>query len=228
LKLDPSASYVHYTSNETIQGVQFTGEPETGGVPLVCDMSSDFLSRPIQPEDYGLIYAGAQKNAGPAGVTLIIAREDLLERIPDGLHSMLDYRTYAKERSLYNTPPVFSIYMVMLVTRWLIREIGGLEKMAERNAEKAAVLYNAIDASEGYYRGHAEKESRSKMNITWRLPTEDLEKAFVTEAKERALDGLKGHRSVGGIRASIYNAMSVEGVEALSAFMRDFQSRNPT
>jgi phosphoserine aminotransferase len=226
LKIDPNASYVHFTSNETIEGVQFAGEPETGGIPLVCDMSSDFLSRPIQTEDYGLIYAGAQKNAGPAGVTLVLVREDMLERIPDGLPSMLDYRTYAKERSLYNTPPVFSIYMAMLVTRWLLNEIGGLGKMAELNASKAALLYDVIDKSDGYFRGHAKKESRSKMNVTWRLPSEELEKTFVSEAKENSLDGLKGHRSVGGIRASIYNAFPMEGVDALISFMEAFEAKN--
>lgn len=227
LELDASAAYLHVTSNETIQGVELPAwfEPPAGA-PLACDGSSDFLSRPIPVERYGLLYAGAQKNAAPAGLTIALLREDLLERIPDGLPTMLDYRTHVENRSLYNTPPAFAIYVFMLVTRWLRDEVGGLEKMHERNREKAAVLYEAIDASEGFYRGHAAPEARSLMNVTWRLPSEDLEKTFVAEAKAEGLLELKGHRSVGGIRASIYNAMPLEGVRALRAFMDDFRARS--
>jgi phosphoserine aminotransferase len=223
----PRAAYVHVTTNETIQGVEFSATPIVpDDVPLVADASSDFLSRPIEVERFGLLYAGAQKNAGPAGVTIVMIRDDLLERIPAGLPSTLDYRTYVEHRSLYNTPPVFAIYVVMLVTRWLRDEIGGLEKMGELNRDKAALLYDVIDAVPSFYRGHAEPGSRSLMNVTFRLPSEDLEAAFVSEAAERGLVELRGHRSVGGIRASIYNAMPLEGVEALVAFMAEFRDRN--
>ncbi|HEX5950901.1 MAG TPA: 3-phosphoserine/phosphohydroxythreonine transaminase [Actinomycetota bacterium] len=226
LELDPSAAFLHVTSNETIQGVQLpAGFEPASGAPLVCDASSDFLSRPIPVERYGLLYAGAQKNAGPAGLTVALLREDLIERIPDGLPAMLDYRTYAESGSLYNTPPVFAIYVLMLVTRWLRDDVGGLAKMHERNRSKAAIVYEAIDASEGFYRGHAAPKARSLMNVTWRLPSEGLEEAFVAEAGERGLLELKGHRSVGGIRASIYNAMPLEGVRALRGFMDDFRAR---
>lgn len=224
-EVNPDAAYVHFTSNETIQGIQFPAEPETGDVPLVCDASSDFLSRPIDVKRYGLIYAGAQKNVGPAGVTIVIIRDDLLEQVPDGLPTMLDYRVHAQNRSLYNTPPVFAIYVVMLVTRWLLENIGGLEQMHAINQQKAQMLYDAIDRSEGFYRGHAQPDSRSLMNVTWRLPTEELEAQFVKEAKEAGLHELKGHRSVGGIRASIYNAMPIEGVRTLVGFMEEFRRR---
>jgi phosphoserine aminotransferase len=225
LELDPSAAYLHVTSNETIQGVELpAGFELESGAPLVCDASSDFLSRPIPVERYGVVYAGAQKNAGPAGLTVALLREDLLERIPDGLPTMLDYRTYAESGSLYNTPPVFAIYVLMLVTRWLRDEVGGLAAMHDRNHAKAAVLYEAIDESQGFYRGHAAPEARSLMNVTWRLPSEDLEETFVEEAGDLGLLELKGHRSVGGIRASIYNAMPLEGVRALRSFMDDFRA----
>jgi phosphoserine aminotransferase len=227
LDLDPAAAYLHVTSNETIQGVQFReGFELQHGAPLVCDGSSDLLSRPIPVERYGLLYGGAQKNAGPAGVTIVLLREDLLERIPLGLPSMLDYRTHVDSRSLYNTPPVFAIYVFMLVTRWLRDEIGGLDAMHARNREKAELLYTAIDGSEGFYRGHAAPAARSLMNVTWRLPSPELERSFLAEATTEGLLELKGHRSVGGIRASIYNAMPLEGVEALRAFMDDFRARN--
>lgn len=226
LELDPDAAYLHVTSNETIQGVELPPgfEPEDGA-PLVCDGSSDFLSRPLPVERYGLLYAGAQKNAGPAGLTAVLLREDLLERIPDGLPTMLDYRTHVENRSLYNTPPAFAIYVLMLVTRWIRDEVGGLDEMHERNREKATLLYEAIDASEGFYRGHAAPQARSLMNVTWRLPSEELEKEFIAEARTQDLHELKGHRSVGGVRASIYNAMPLEGVRALRAFMDEFRSR---
>ncbi|MCS6817627.1 MAG: 3-phosphoserine/phosphohydroxythreonine transaminase [Blastocatellia bacterium] len=225
IRVDPQAAYVHFTSNETIQGVQFATEPETGDVPLICDASSDFLSRPIPIERYALLYAGAQKNAGTAGLTIVLLREDLLDRIPDGLPSMLDYRVHVRHRSVYNTPPVFAIYILVLVTRWLLREIGGLERMAALNRQKAQLLYDVIDHSEGFYRGHAHPESRSIMNVTWRLPNEELERTFLREAEARGLYELKGHRSVGGLRASLYNAMPLEGVRALCDFMQEFRER---
>ncbi|HEX8651233.1 MAG TPA: 3-phosphoserine/phosphohydroxythreonine transaminase [Pyrinomonadaceae bacterium] len=224
LKLDPHAAYVHFTTNETIQGVEFKQEPETNEVPLVADASSDILSRPIDVEKYGLIYAGAQKNMGPSGVTLVIIRDDLLERIPAGLHTMMDYRTHVENRSLYNTPNTFGIYIISLVCKWLA-EKGGLRGMQRENEVKAGMLYDAIDATD-FYRGHADADSRSLMNVTFRLPTEELEKQFATEATAAGLDGLKGHRSVGGIRASIYNAFPREGVEALIAFMKEFEKKN--
>lgn len=224
LKLDPHAAYVHLTSNETIEGVEWKQEPEVGDVPLISDASSDILSRPLPIEKYALIYAGAQKNMGPSGVTLVILRDDLLARIPEGLHTMLDYRTHVEAKSLYNTPNTFGIYIIMLVTKWLL-EKGGLEAMHRENEAKAKVLYDAIDAT-GFYRGHADTDSRSLMNITFRLPSEELEKQFVTESTAAGLDGLKGHRSVGGIRASIYNAFPREGVEALVSFMKEFERKN--
>jgi phosphoserine aminotransferase len=225
LKLDPGAAYVHFTSNETIHGVEWPSEPRTGSVPLVCDTSSDMFSRPIDVAKYGLIYAGAQKNLGPSGVTLVIVRDDLLARVPKNLPTMLDYAVQAKEKSLYNTPPTFGVYLMGLVMKWLLSE-GGLTGMAAKNAEKAKLLYDALDASGGYYRPHAKPGSRSNMNVVFRLPSEELETKFVSEAKKSGLDGLKGHRSVGGIRASIYNAFPRKGVEALVSFMKDFQRAN--
>src|SRR5215471_5293130 len=221
LHFDPAASYVHITTNNTIFGTEWKTEPETGRVPLVADTSSDMFSRPIDVRRYGLIYAGAQKNLGPAGVTLVILRDDLLARSSKELPAMLDYNTYAKENSLYNTPPVFAIYIVGLVMKWIIKQ-GGLSEVHKRNQEKAALLYDEIDSSQ-FYKGHAAPDSRSLMNVTFRLPNEDLEKQFVAEATRAGLDGLKGHRSVGGIRASIYNAFPREGVEALVSFMKEFE-----
>ncbi len=225
LALDPGAAYTHFTSNNTIYGTQWRTEPETGEVPLVCDASSDFLSRPLEIAKYGLIYAGAQKNAGPAGVTIVIIRNDLIARIPSGLPSLLDYRLLAENKSLYNTPPAFSIYIAGLVFKWLLGELGGLGMVEKKNEEKARIVYRQIDSSD-FYRGHAEPSSRSRMNVTFRLPSEELEKKFATEATGLGLDGLKGHRSVGGIRASIYNAFPKEGVEALAEFMRDFERKH--
>jgi len=224
LMLNPHAAYVHFTSNETIEGVEWKQEPEAGDVPLVCDASSDILSRPIAVDKYALIYAGAQKNMGPSGVTLVILRDDLLARIPEGLHTMLDYRTHVEAKSLYNTPNTFGIYIIMLVCKWL-KEKGGLEGMYSENEVKAQILYDAIDAT-AFYRGHADPDSRSLMNITFRLPSEELEKQFAKEATAAGLDGLKGHRSVGGIRASVYNAFPREGVEALVSFMKEFEKKN--
>jgi phosphoserine aminotransferase len=221
------AAFLHVTSNETIEGVQWPELPRAPeGVPLVADVSSDFLSRPIDAGICGLLYAGAQKNAGPAGVTIVIVRDDLLNRAPEGLPTMLDYHTYVAHRSLYNTPPVFAIYIVMLVTRWLRDEVGGLAEQERRNRAKATVLYDAIDESDGFYSAHAEAGSRSRMNVTFRCPSEELDTRFVAEAASRGLAELKGHRSIGGIRASLYNAMTIEGVEALATFMRGFSAAN--
>jgi phosphoserine aminotransferase len=221
LKLDAEAAYVHITTNNTIFGTEWKAEPETAGLPLVADTSSDMFSRPIPLNRYGLIYAGAQKNLGPAGVTLVIIRDDLLKRSPQELPTMMDYNTYAKENSLYNTPPTFAIYIVGLVMRWIMDQ-GGLAEIGRRNDEKARILYDQIDSS-GFYRGHAKPDSRSRMNVTFRLPSEDLEKQFIGEATRAGLDGLKGHRSVGGCRASIYNAFPLEGVQALVSFMQEFE-----
>ncbi|MGE5126499.1 MAG: 3-phosphoserine/phosphohydroxythreonine transaminase [Betaproteobacteria bacterium] len=225
LDLDPDAAYLHFTSNNTIYGTQWSIDPEPpAGVPLVCDASSDALSRPIDVARYGVLYAGAQKNLGPAGVVLVVVRKDLLELTPGGLPAVLDYRLMAEHKSLYNTPPTFAVYVVGLVLRW-IHDLGGLAELARRNEAKAAILYDAIDGSGGFYRGHAQKASRSRMNVTFRLQTEELEKAFLKEAQAEGLDGLKGHRSVGGLRASIYNACPPESARALAAFMREFQRR---
>lgn len=221
-----SGAYTYFTSNETIQGVQFHAEPECGDVPLVCDASSDFLSRPIDVNKYGLIYACAQKNAGPAGVTIVLLRDDLLQRSRDHLPSYLDYRPHVKDDSMYNTPPTFAIYLVRYVTDWLLHEVGGLKAIHEQNRKKSAMLYSVIDESNGFYIGHAEPACRSLMNVTIRLANEKLQDAFLKQAAEQRLVNLEGHRSVGGIRASIYNAMPVAGVECLRDFMRDFASRN--
>jgi phosphoserine aminotransferase len=222
IRLSDSPEYVHVTSNETIQGVQWKHDPDGSGAPLVCDCSSDFMSRPIAVSKYGLIYACAQKNAGIAGVTVVIIRKDLLERSRDDLPTMLDYRTYAKNGSRPNTPPVFAVYVLGLVCHWLRDSVGGLAAMNRHNAAKAKLLYDVLDASGGFYAGHARPECRSDMNVTFRLPDETLEKAFIKGATERRLVDLKGHRSVGGIRASIYNAMPVSGVESLRDYMLEF------
>ncbi|MCA9248277.1 MAG: 3-phosphoserine/phosphohydroxythreonine transaminase [Planctomycetales bacterium] len=226
LQLSDNSAYVHITSNETIEGVQFSTEPDVGDTPLVADLSSDFLSRPVPVERYGLIYACAQKNAGPAGVTVVIIRDDLLALGDKSLPGMLLYRNHSENDSCYNTPPTFGVYVVGLIAKWLQEEIGGLASMAERNQEKAALLYDVIDDSDGFYQGHAARECRSLMNVTFRLPSEDLEKSFLQQATERDLCSLAGHRSVGGIRASIYNAMPRAGVEALRDFMQEFRQAN--
>ena len=224
LKLDPGAAYVHYTTNNTIYGTQCFYTPETGSVPLVADASSDIFSRPIDVAKYGLIYAGAQKNLAPAGVTLVIIRDDLLKRTPGTLPTMLQYGVHVENKSLYNTPPVFAIYVMRLVLRWLIAQ-GGLDTVERANARKADKLYAEIDRT-GFYRGHAQKDSRSRMNVTFRLPSEELDKKFGKEATAAGLDGLKGHRSVGGLRASIYNAFPEAGVDALVQFMQEFERRH--
>ncbi|MFH2103665.1 MAG: 3-phosphoserine/phosphohydroxythreonine transaminase [Chloroflexota bacterium] len=226
LDLDPKAAYLHYTSNETIHGVEYFTEPvPPAGVPLICDASSDFISHPLDMTKYGLIYAGAQKNAGPAGVVITIIREDLLERIPANLPNLLDYKALAEEGSLLNTPPCWGIYIVGLVFKWA-KKLGGLPEIAKLNRAKADSIYQTIDQSGGFYRGHAAKEDRSVMNITFRLPSEDLEASFAAEAKKRDLIGLKGHRSVGGMRASLYNALELKAVEQLVATMKDFQQKH--
>lgn len=226
LRLSPDANYVHFTSNETIQGIEFFEEPEVGDKPLFCDASSDFLSRPIDITKYALIYAGAQKNIGPSGTAVVIIREDLLERVPSGLPSLLDYKLMVENNSLYNTPSTWNIYIIGLVLDWLLNTVGGLQKIEEINKRKAKVIYDVIDKYPDFYLGHAEKESRSRMNITFRLPSEDLEKAFLEKATAEGLHGLKGHRSVGGCRASIYNAMPLEGCIALSNFMEEFVKKH--
>ena len=226
IAFSPDAVYAHITSNNTIRGTQWAQFPATGAVPLVADMSSDFMSRPFDSAPFGLVYAGAQKNIGPAGVTMVIVREDLLARVPETLPVMLKYTTYTSKNSLYNTPPCFAIYAVQLVLKWLEETVGGLEKMAAVNEAKAARLYGTIDASGGFFRGTAEPASRSRMNVTFRLKDEELEKRFLEEAARNGLGGLKGHRSVGGCRASIYNAVTRDAVEALAGFMGDFARRS--
>lgn len=223
--LDPGkADYLHFTSNETIQGVQFKADPSLP-LPVVCDMSSDILSRQVDVSRYSLIYAGAQKNMGPAGTTVVIIREDLLAKAPENMHPMLDYRVQAENESLYNTPPCWSIYMCGLVYKHILAD-GGIAERAQRNAAKSKLVYDAIDESGGFYTGHAAKSARSTMNVTFTLRDDGLTGAFVKEAEKEGLDGLKGHRSVGGIRASIYNAFPPEGCRVLSEFMRDFAQRN--
>lgn len=229
LKLTPNAAYVHLASNETIHGVEFHALPEVGSVPLVVDTSSHMLSRPLDIKKYAAIYAGAQKNMGPAGCTLVILRDDMLQKAKanpayEKLPIMLQYGPHVEDKSLHNTPPAFAIYIMNLVGRWLLK-LGGLEAMEKINLRKAQKLYAEIDRT-GFYRGHAKKEDRSRMNVTFRLPNETLEEKFVKESKAAGLDGLKGHRSVGGLRASIYNAFPEEGVDALVIFMKDFEKKN--
>jgi phosphoserine aminotransferase len=223
VKLTPGAAYVHMTSNNTIEGTQWKTLPDTGGAPLVSDASSDIFSKPIDVSRHGILYAGAQKNLGPSGVTLVIIREDLLARSQDALPTMLNYRVHAENNSLYNTPNTFGIYLLGLTMKWL-KSLGGLGAIAKVNERKAGKLYAEIDRS-GFYRGTAQKESRSLMNVTFRLATEELEKLFVKETTAAGLDGLKGHRDVGGMRASIYNAFPEEGIEALVEFMREFERK---
>jgi phosphoserine aminotransferase len=225
LNLTPGAAYVHITSNNTIKGTQWAAFPETAGVPLIADMSSDIMSRPFDAAPFGLIYAGAQKNIGPSGVCMVIVREDLLERIPSGIPTMMSYATYADKNSMYNTPPCFAVYVVQLVLKWLEETVGGLAQMDALNRQKAGLIYDLLDRSE-FYRATADPDSRSLMNVTFRLPSEDLEQQFVVQAQENGLGGLKGHRSVGGCRASIYNASPLPAVEALVDFMQTFEGRN--
>ncbi|MCH2180508.1 MAG: 3-phosphoserine/phosphohydroxythreonine transaminase [Mariniblastus sp.] len=226
LNLTEGAAYCHYTSNETIHGVQFRDPPGVGEAPLVVDQSSDFLSEPLDIQRFGLIYACAQKNCGIAGVTALIIRHELLERSESRLPRYLDYAQHAKGASMLNTPPTFAVYVTGLVCKWIQETVGGLEAMHRLNQEKAGLLYELIDQSDGFYSGHAQPSSRSLMNVVFRLPSAELDAKFVAEAGEQGMTGLNGHRSVGGIRASIYNAMPLGGVQALADFMRDFVQRN--
>jgi phosphoserine aminotransferase len=225
LDLDPGAAYVHMTSNNTIKGTQFHAFPDTGEVPLVADMSSDILWRPFDANRFHLIYAGAQKNIGPSGVTIVIIRKSWLERANKGLPTMLSYATHSSKDSLYNTPPTFAIYMVRNVLEWL-KDNGGLAAMEKTNRAKGDLLYRVIAGSSDFYRSPVAEDSRSYMNVVFRLPSEELEAKFVAESKAAGMVGLKGHRSVGGCRASIYNAMPLEGVQVLADFMRDFARTN--
>lgn len=226
IKHTPNAAYLHYTSNETIQGVQFPEPVDAGETPLVCDMSSDFLHRPIDVAKFGLIYACAQKNAGPAGVTVVIVRKDLIDDVNEDLPGYLRYQNHAAADSMMNTPPTFAIYVLKLITEWIQKDIGGLAKMHELNCGQAKLLYDMLDANPEFYEGHAQKDCRSLMNVTFRLPSKELTQKFLSEAAEKELTALAGHRSVGGIRASIYNAMPTSGVECLRNFMEEFCKAN--
>ncbi|HQG15258.1 MAG TPA: 3-phosphoserine/phosphohydroxythreonine transaminase [Rectinema sp.] len=228
LKIDSSSTYVHMTSNNTIYGSQWQYWPELEGVPLVCDMSSDIFSRPFPVDKLALIYAGAQKNLGPSGVTVVAIREDFLDIAREGskLPTMLSYRTFSENNSLYNTPPCFSIYILNLMLKWLLYRIGGLQKMQEINEEKARILYEAIDLSDNFYRGPVEKGSRSQMNVVFRLKTPEMEDTFIEKARSAGIVGVRGHRSTGGIRFSIYNANLVDNVRKAAEFMEEFQRIN--
>jgi phosphoserine aminotransferase len=220
-KIDPNAAYLHYTPNETIGGVEFHWVPETGNVPLVADMSSNILSRPIDVSKFGLIYGGAQKNIGPAGLTIVIVREDLIGQTVAGTPTMLDYKTHADNESMYNTPPTYAMYIAGLVFQWL-KKLGGVAAMERINVAKANLLYDYLDST-GFYQSPVARENRSRMNIPFTLKDAALDEAFLKGAKERGLLQLKGHRSVGGMRASIYNAMPMEGVQALVDYMKEFE-----
>ena len=222
IKYEPATAYVHITSNNTIFGTQWPSFPDTGNIPLIADMSSDILSRPFDVSKFSLIYSGAQKNLGPSGVTVVILKKDLLERANKNLPTMLSYATHVKNNSLYNTPPTFGIYMLGLVLSW-VKEKGGVSAVHKNNTEKAALIYETIDNSNGFYRGHAERDSRSLMNVTFTLPDPELEKEFLAEAKKKGFVGLAGHRSVGGCRASLYNAVSYESCLALRDLMVSFR-----
>ena len=224
LKLTSGAAYVHMTSNNTIHGTEWHYQPNVGAAPLVCDASSDIFSRPIDIKSYGLVYAGAQKNLGPSGVTVVIVREDLLARSADTLPTMLNYKTQADNGSMYNTPPAFGIYILRLVMKWLLGQ-GGLKAMQAVNERKAKILYDELDRTP-FWKPHADKDSRSLMNVTFKLATEELDAKFAKDATAAGFDGLKGHRSVGGMRASIYNAFPEDGVKALVEFMKEFEKKN--
>lgn len=226
LTYDPQAAYFHYVSNETVEGLQFHHLPGSQAVPRVCDMSSDFLSRPFDIRDFSLVYAHAQKNLGPAGLTLVILKDDLLKDAPKDLHSMLDYRNHVEMASIYNTPPVFSIYVTLLVARWLRDSVGGLEKMEALNQKKAKALYGLLDRHPGFFRTHAAKKDRSQMNVVFHLPSPEMDMAFLEEASAAGFYGLEGHRSLGGIRASLYNSVTEEDVNRLLGFLEGFQARH--
>ncbi|MCD6273001.1 MAG: 3-phosphoserine/phosphohydroxythreonine transaminase [Deltaproteobacteria bacterium] len=225
IQFNPDAAYIHITSNNTIKGTQWASFPETNDVPIISDMSSDMMSRPLDIDKFGLIYAGAQKNIGPAGVCMVIVREDMLELVPNNIPSMLKYTTYTEKNSMYNTPPCFVIYAIQLVLKWIEETIGGLGKMKQINEQKGKNIYSLLDNS-SFYTGTAASGSRSLMNVTFRLPNEELEKRLIQEGIDNGFMGLKGHRSVGGCRASIYNATSIEAVEALVDFMKMFERKN--
>ncbi|TLS38059.1 phosphoserine transaminase [Pseudalkalibacillus caeni] len=225
LRYSDNDAYLHLTSNNTIHGTQWRNFPANQNQTLIADMSSDILSRVIPVQNFSLIYAGAQKNLGPAGVTVVILKNDILERIPEGLPTMLDYKTHVQKKSLYNTPPAFAIYMLSLVLKWT-KENGGIENFEAENKKKSTMLYETIDNSNGFYNGHAKKDSRSRMNVTFTLPTEELTQLFLEEATEEGFVGLKGHRSLGGCRASIYNAVPLDSVEALCEFMSQFHQKH--
>ena len=223
-QVDGSASYLHFTSNNTIKGTQWADFPEIDDVPLICDMSSDIMSRPFDVKPFGLIYAGAQKNIGPSGTALVIVRKDMIERVPGNIPTMLKYTTFSEKNSMFNTPSCFTIYTINLVLKWLEETIGGLKEMERINQEKGKILYGFIDQSD-FYHATADADSRSLMNVTFRLPSEDLESKFVADAMKEGFGGLKGHRSVGGCRASIYNATGIDAVNALVEFMKSFEKR---
>lgn len=225
LKLDPNAVYVHTTSNNTIAGTQWKNFPDTGNIPMACDMSSDILSRKLDISKFGIIYAGAQKNLGPSGVTVVIIRDDVLEKCKDDLTTMLKYKTHVEKDSMFNTPPTYSIYIMKLVLEWMKNQ-GGLEAIEKINIEKGKLLYGIIDNNKDFFRGATEVDSRSLMNVTLRLPTEELEAKLIADGLAAGFGGLKGHRSVGGIRVSMYNALPLEGIQALTEFMLDFAKKN--
>lgn len=227
LAFSADASYLHYVSNETVEGLQFHRVLGHDSVPRVCDMSSDFLSRPCEADRFSIIYAHAQKNIGPAGVTLVLIRDDVLQHANTDLPDFLNYRTHIQSHSNYNTPPVFSIYVTLLVTRWLRQQIGGLEKMDAINQQKASAMYRFLDSSDGFYQGRCAQRDRSLMNIVFSLPSKELEARFLSESSASGFSGLGGHRAIGGVRASIYNAMSLSAVEHLLGFMADFQKKSP-
>ena len=222
--VDKQASYLHFTSNNTIKGTQWQQFPNGEGIPLISDMSSDFMSRPIDVKPFGLVYAGAQKNIGPSGIAMAIIREDMLKRVPDNLPTMLKYTTYKDNKSLFNTPPTFAIYIIDLVLKWLEETIGGLKEIERINKEKASLIYDVIDNSDIYH-GTTDVKSRSLMNVTFRLPDKKTEERFLAEATQNGLIGLKGHKSVGGCRASLYNAITIDSVRKLATFMREFEEK---
>jgi len=228
LAFSADAPYIHYISNETVEGLQFHRVLGRDDVPRVCDMSSDFLSRPCEADRYSLIYAHAQKNIGPAGVTVVLVRDELLKGANTDLPGFLNYRSHIQAHSNFNTPPVFSIYVVLLVSRWLLKDIGGVARMAEINHSKAELLYRMLDGSDGFYRGRAATQDRSLMNVVFNLPSPELQQRFLSETLAAGFSGLAGHRAIGGIRASIYNALTLSAVEQLAEFMEDFQRRQAT
>ena len=225
LRLSPEAAYLHYVSNETVEGLEFADTPGLADVPLVCDMSTNLLAAPIDIERYAMIYAHAQKNLGPAGVTVVILRDEFARRATTGLPTLLDYRTHIDARSVYNTPPVFAIYVLMLVTRWLRDEVGGVQAMAAINRAKSELLYRALDAAPGFYRVHSAPSCRSTMNVAFRLPEPQMEARLLEAARRDGFHGLEGHRSIGGLRASLYNAVTLDAVTALSDWLGEFRRR---